>query len=174
MKSFIYAIIILVAISFGFYFLSNVFNDESIQELDFENEGLDFSFGEEKEGDSSSRQAGTQNDIGEFGKELRAEILREGTGQELKNRDKAEVHYVGVLEDGTKFDSSLDRGQPFVLTVGAGQVIQGWELGLIGMKVGEIRKLYIPWEYAYGEAGAGSMIPPKANLIFEVELLKIY
>ncbi|MBU1289875.1 FKBP-type peptidyl-prolyl cis-trans isomerase [Patescibacteria group bacterium] len=110
----------------------------------------------------------------EFGDELRAEIAREGTGAEAKNGDKVSVHYVGVLEDGTKFDSSLDRGQPFVFSLGAGQVISGWDLGVVGMKVGEIRRLYIPSAYGYGEAGAGNgLIPANANLVFEVELLGI-
>lgn len=110
----------------------------------------------------------------EFGDELRMEITREGTGAEAKNGDKVSVHYVGVLEDGTKFDSSLDRGQPFVFSLGAGQVISGWDLGVVGMKVGEIRRLYIPSAYGYGEAGAGNgLIPANANLVFEVELLGI-
>ncbi|MBU4030830.1 FKBP-type peptidyl-prolyl cis-trans isomerase [Patescibacteria group bacterium] len=110
----------------------------------------------------------------DLGDELRAEIAREGTGAEAKNGDKVSVHYVGVLEDGTKFDSSLDRGQPFVFSLGAGQVISGWDLGVVGMKVGEIRRLYIPSAYGYGEAGAGNgLIPANANLVFEVELLGI-
>jgi FKBP-type peptidyl-prolyl cis-trans isomerase len=102
------------------------------------------------------------------------EIVKQGTGVEAKNGDKLTVHYTGTLLDGTKFDSSLDRNQPFVVTLGAGQVIKGWDLGLVGMRVGEKRKLTIPAELAYGASGVpGSPIGPSATLVFEVELLKI-
>ena len=82
------------------------------------------------------------------------------------------VHYVGTLEDGTQFDSSRDRGMPFEFTLGAGQVIEGWDKGFAGMKVGGVRKLTIPAEMGYGERGAGS-IPPNSTLLFEVELLGV-
>ncbi len=104
---------------------------------------------------------------------VQIEILKEGAGAVAKNGDKVSVHYVGVLENGTKFDSSVDRGVPFEFTLGAGQVIPGWDIGVEGMKVGEKRKLTIPSLLAYGERGAGGVIPPNATLIFEVELLGI-
>lgn len=105
--------------------------------------------------------------------ELIIETLQEGSGEPAKNMDKLSMHYTGTLEDGTKFDSSLDRGVPFEFVLGAGQVIQGWEQGILGMKLSEKRKLIIPGHLAYGEAGIQGRIPPNATLIFEVELLKI-
>ena len=104
---------------------------------------------------------------------VEVEILREGTGAIAKNGDTVSVHYVGVLENGTKFDSSVDRGTPFEFSLGAGQVIPGWDIGVEGMKIGEARKLTIPSELAYGPNGAGDVIPPNATLIFEVQLLGI-
>lgn len=105
---------------------------------------------------------------------MKVEILKEGTGESTKNGDTVTVHYIGTLENGEKFDSSWDRGTPFSFILGAGQVIKGWDLGVAGMKIGEQRKLTIPSELAYGDAGTpGGPIPPKATLIFEVELLGI-
>lgn len=101
-------------------------------------------------------------------------ILKQGAGTPAKNEDKVTVHYVGVLLNGTKFDSSIDRGEPFQFTLGAGQVIAGWEMGVIGMMVGERRRLVIPPKFGYGEQGTpGGPIPPNATLVFEIELLKI-
>ena len=104
---------------------------------------------------------------------LKIEVLNEGQGQAAKNGDNVFVHYTGILEDGTKFDSSLDRGVPFDFILGTGQVIQGWDLGVLGMKIGEKRKLIISSDLAYGENGIPGAIPPNATLIFEVELLEI-
>lgn len=106
--------------------------------------------------------------------ELQIETLKQGTGAESQNGDVVALHYTGTLEDGTKFDSSLDRGTPFSFTLGSGQVIAGWDMGVLGMKVGEKRKLIIPSELGYGEKGTpGGPIPPNATLIFEIELLGI-
>lgn len=106
-------------------------------------------------------------------KQMKIETLFEGTGEELsKSGDVLTVHYVGTLENGEKFDSSVDRGIPFQFTLGAGQVIQGWEEGMSNMKIGEKRKLTIPAELGYGSRSIGS-IPANSTLIFEVELLEI-
>ena len=104
---------------------------------------------------------------------LRYEDLAAGNGQAAKAGDSVEVHYTGWLTDGTKFDSSLDRGRPFGFQLGAGRVIQGWDEGVAGMKVGGKRKLHIPAALGYGSRGAGGVIPPDADLVFEVELLGI-
>ena len=104
---------------------------------------------------------------------MKIDILTQGTGAEAKAGDTVTVNYVGTLQDGTKFDSSIDRGQPFQFTLGQGSVIQGWDLGVVGMKVGEKKKLTIPPELGYGAQGAGDVIPPNATLIFEIDLLKI-
>jgi peptidylprolyl isomerase len=94
-----------------------------------------------------------------------------GTGPSPTAGKMVKVHYTGTLENGTKFDSSVDRGQPFEFTIGVGQVIPGWDEGVMGMKVGGKRKLVIPPQLGYGAAGAGGVIPPNATLLFDVELL---
>lgn len=96
-----------------------------------------------------------------------------GDGVVAKKGDQVAVHYTGKLANGTKFDSSLDRGQPIVFPLGAGRVIKGWDEGIAGMKVGGKRKLIIPPSLGYGERGAGGVIPPNAELHFDVELVQI-
>ena len=99
------------------------------------------------------------------------EELTVGTGAEAAAGQYVSVHYTGWLTDGTKFDSSKDRGDPFEFPLGAGHVIRGWDEGVQGMKVGGSRKLTIPAALGYGARGAGGVIPPNATLVFEVELL---
>ena len=105
--------------------------------------------------------------------ELKIEDLVVGTGDEAKKGKTVQVHYTGWLTDGKKFDSSKDRGQPFQFPLGRGHVIQGWDQGVEGMKVGGKRKLTIPPELGYGAQGAGGVIPANATLVFEVELLGV-
>nr|XP_011417332.2 FK506-binding protein 2 isoform X3 [Crassostrea gigas] len=109
--------------------------------------------------------------------ELKIDVLKtvedDKCTRKSKRLDMLSMHYVGTLEDGTKFDSSADHGQPFSFQLGIGQVIKGWDQGLLDMCIGEKRKLTIPSHLGYGDQGAGEKIPPKSTLIFEVELLDV-
>ena len=178
MKNIIFAIVIFLVAVGGLYFLSKINKDNEINNMKFNSEGLDMP-GEEQGSEQVNNEQTKQDMYGgmtreEFWSQLRAEIAQPGEeGEVTKNGDKLTVHYIGILEDGTKFDSSVDRGQPFQVTLGAGQVIQGWDLGLVGMKKNEVRRLFIPSQLGYGEQGSGEIIPPNSNLIFEVQLLEI-
>lgn len=102
---------------------------------------------------------------------LKIEDLKVGSGAEAKAGQSVAVHYVGTLTNGSKFDSSRDRGEPFEFRLGAGQVIKGWDQGVAGMKVGGLRKLTIPPDLGYGARGFPPVIPGNSTLVFEVELL---
>jgi FKBP-type peptidyl-prolyl cis-trans isomerase FkpA len=104
---------------------------------------------------------------------LQVDDMKVGTGVEAVSGKTVTVHYVGTLTNGSKFDSSRDRGQGFTFRLGAGQVIQGWDKGVAGMKVGGLRKLTIPPDMAYGARGFPPVIPPHSTLVFEVELLDV-
>ncbi|MFH1016911.1 MAG: FKBP-type peptidyl-prolyl cis-trans isomerase [Pseudomonadota bacterium] len=106
-------------------------------------------------------------------KDLKKEDLKAGTGAEAVAGKSVSVHYTGWLTNGTKFDSSVDRNQPFEFKLGTGQVIKGWDEGVQGMKVGGKRKLTIPPTMGYGTTGAPPVIPPNATLVFDVELLGV-
>lgn len=96
-----------------------------------------------------------------------------GNGKTAESGDTLSAHYVGALENGTVFDNSYNRGQPIQFVLGAGQLIKGWELGLVGIKEGGKRRLVIPPELGYGQSGAGGVIPPNATLLFEIELVSV-
>ena len=106
--------------------------------------------------------------------DLQIEDIKVGDGAEATSGKQVTVHYVGTLTDGSKFDSSRDRGKGFPFALGRGQVIKGWDQGVAGMKVGGVRKLTIPPDLAYGERGFPPVIPPGSTLIFEVELLQVH
>jgi FKBP-type peptidyl-prolyl cis-trans isomerase len=129
-----------------------------------------FSIDQESDESEDIYSADSQEDI-DFD-ELKIETIEEGSGKEAEDGDEVSVHYTGTLKDGTKFDSSYDRDEPYTFVLGIGQVIDGWDQGIVGMKVGEKRRLEIPSDLGYGEAGSG-VIPPNAGLIFETELVAI-
>ncbi len=104
---------------------------------------------------------------------LEVHEVERGFGEAARAGKTVSVHYTGYLQDGTKFDSSVDRGQPFSFRLGAGKVIRGWDEGLAGLKVGGRRRLVIPPDLGYGARGAGRLIPPNATLVFDVELLEV-
>ena len=104
---------------------------------------------------------------------LKSEDLLVGNGDEATTGKTVSVHYTGTLMDGSKFDSSIDRGKPFEFQLGAGRVIKGWDQGVVGMKVGGKRKLTIPSDLAYGARGFPTVIPPDSTLVFEIELLGV-
>ena len=105
--------------------------------------------------------------------EFKIEDVKVGDGAEAKENSAVKVHYTGTLKNGKKFDSSRDRDAPFEFTIGLGQVIKGWEKGVVGMKVGGQRKLTIPYDLAYGEEGKPPDIPPRATLLSDIELLEV-
>lgn len=167
-KNILLIIIAVIAIA-GFYFLL-----QNSQNSENENQEINSSENSEQQEANSEKEnkEESEKEVKGENQKLEIEILKEGIGEEAKRNNKVTVHYMGTLENGTKFDSSLDRGKPFVFTLGIGQVIKGWDQGVLGMKVGEKRKLTIPSELGYGSKGAG-LIPPNATLIFEVELLEV-
>lgn len=118
-------------------------------------------------------QFAATNSAVETGEAMEITELKVGTGAEAQSGKKVKVHYTGTFLDGKVFDSSVTRGEPFSFTLGAGQVIEGWDQGVAGMKVGGKRKLVIPPELAYGPNGIPGAIPPNATLAFEVELLGV-
>jgi FKBP-type peptidyl-prolyl cis-trans isomerase FkpA len=122
--------------------------------------------------EAQKQQEQQAQDIQKIMDQLKKDDVKVGTGAEAKAGDTITVHYVGTFTNGTKFDSSRDRGTPFTFELGAGSVIQGWDLGLVGMKVGGIRKLSIPPELGYGPSDYQT-IPGGSTLLFEVELLSV-
>lgn len=122
---------------------------------------------------SGAKPGGSEPEWKKNASGLEYQEIQLGEGAEAKAGMTVDVHYTGWLLDGTKFDSSVDRGKPFSFHLGAGEVIRGWDEGVAGMKVGGKRKLRIPAELGYGARGAGGVIPGNATLIFDVELLGV-
>ncbi len=145
-------IIIILILAAGVYFLAQPKKDENQNQQQAQNQQTSMSYNVQ---------------------DMKVEILKQGIGAEAKSGDTVTVNYVGTLENGTKFDSSIDRGTPFSFTLGQNGVIQGWEKGVLGMTIGEKRKLTIPPELGYGSQAVGGVIPANSTLIFEIDLLAI-
>lgn len=154
-----YSILVLIIIAAGIYFLAKEKKDISSAEYQTQTSMTT------ETNDTQAPAAGEQGPM--------MKVMKEGSGPESVTGDTVSVHYTGYLEDGTVFDSSVDRGTPFEFTLGEGRVIKGWEIGVLGMKVGEVRRLVIPAEYGYGAYGVPGVIPANATLAFEVEVLAI-
>lgn len=158
----IIAVALAVIVVLGFFYLFN----RPLSPNDLVNEGV-------RDNIAAAPLQGFQQLIEQGNTELVVEDISVGEGEGAQPGDRLTVHYVGILTDGTQFDSSVSSGQPFVFTLGAGQVIPGWDRGLVGMKEGGRRILIVPPELGYGAQGAGDAIPPNATLIFEVLLMEI-
>lgn len=135
--------------------------------------GLPSLLGEQQTTPVPEQPAGPVGKVVTLESGLQYQTYTAGEGQTARSGDTVAVHYIGTLEDGTKFDSSVDRGQPFSFTIGEGRVIKGWEQGIPGMAIGEVRVLKIPAALGYGATGSPPAIPSGATLIFQVELLEI-
>lgn len=122
---------------------------------------------------SSPEPTEAMNDPIRYDNNLVVQDVVVGSGKIAESGDTLSAHYVGALENGTVFDNSYSRGQPIQFVLGSGQLIKGWELGLVGMKEGGKRRLVVPPELGYGRSGAGGVIPPNATLIFEIELVSV-
>jgi FKBP-type peptidyl-prolyl cis-trans isomerase len=163
---------LIALVSYGFQRRSLQVVEEQILNLD-DFSGSDSSEGELQVNDRGMEQSGEDEGGVEEVSDLTIEDVTVGDGEEAKEGDTVSVHYKGTLTNGKEFDSSYGRNQPFEFTLGVGQVIKGWDMGVVGMKVGGKRILTIPSELGYGATGAGADIPPNATLVFEVELLEI-
>lgn len=159
-----YSIIILLLVAVGIFFLAKKHPAPTQQTENMSTE---------EQNQTNTQNMNTSEQTAEvMDPELMMTVTKEGEGNEAKAGDVVVVNYTGTLTDGTVFDSSIGRA-PFQFTLGAGQVIQGWDIGVSGMKKGEIRKLVIPAQYAYGDTGVSGVIPGGSTLVFEVEMLEI-
>ncbi len=162
---------VLILIGVGVYMTDTTQSESIIEDVDsasFSSTNDELSVPEEE----SLLEVNTSNQMEPT--TLGIEVIAEGSGPEIEAGKIARVHYTGSLTDGTVFDSSIPRGEPIQFTLGVGQVIAGWDQGILGMKVGEKRRLTIPPHLGYGERGTpGGPIPPQATLLFDVELVGI-
>ena len=163
---FIYVVIIFIVAIAGWFFYNKVMNATK-------NSDINSVVGETESPTPSVSPEVTANAWVKLSNGLEYQDVVVGNGDLAKKGDVVAAHYNGTLLDGTKFDSSYDRGEPFAFILGGGMVIEGWDIGVEGMRVGGKRKLRIPSELGYGERGAGNAIPPNATLLFDIELMAV-
>ena len=167
-KTFIYAVIVVIVGVAGWFFVQKFRNSSEDDQADVQDSEIT------KVEDSDDKNVSKEGKWVKLEGGLQYQDVVIGTGQEAKNGDAIAAHYLGTLEDGAKFDSSYDRGQPFAFILGKGSVIKGWDIGVAGMKVGGKRKLIIPSDLGYGARGvSGGQIPPNAILLFDIELVGV-
>ena len=165
-NSFIYIVVIVLIGIAGWFFFNKARNASQVSDI-----SSIVSETEDATPTPESMEESSKNDWIKLPNGLQIQDVVVGYGKEAHEGDIVAAHYTGTLEDGTKFDSSYDRGDPFAFALGGGMVIMGWDIGLVGMKVGGKRKLIIPSELGYGSRGAGGVIGPNATLYFDIELV---
>lgn len=166
-KTFIYVVVLFLVSIAGWFFVNKARDASKVSDIS----SILSETPDPTPTPNSMEENSNANDWVKLPNGLQIKDIVVGYGKEAHEGDIVAAHYTGTLEDGTKFDSSYDRGEPFAFILGGGMVIKGWDIGLVGMKVGGKRKLIIPPDLGYGSKGAGGVIGPNVTLYFDIELV---